>query len=331
MNTTSVCIKVANLRKIGYTDLREWMSKENNIYVGRYGRIFINKEIFNYKGSKWGNPFKITKEMTIDQSLTKYLHYLFTSKLIFQIDELKGKILGCFCDKQKEGKKILCHAQLLSDIVNNCNHLLFTNNENNEIKKDLKNNKEDNKQLIKIMTTEFVEIKGSYPKRTVKNINESDGTIIFYVNDQTPGEKLTLKVLNELKKPYLKVKLITSTSSTKTNQFDLQPESLEQFINKYKIKKLNVAGNSISRFKTIDQVQLDLLIHNFFKNCSNIKSLELIQSGCQTGSDESAIKAGIKLGIKTLGNVPEKWMFRDKNGNDICDKELFIKRFVNDI
>src|SRR5271168_2942066 len=122
MTTTSVCIKVANLRKIGYTDLREWMLKENNIYVGRYGRIFINKEIFNYKGSKWGNPFKITKEMTIDQSLTKYLHYLFTSKLIFQIDELKGKNLGCFCDKQKEEKKILCHAQLLSDIVNNCNH-----------------------------------------------------------------------------------------------------------------------------------------------------------------------------------------------------------------
>jgi hypothetical protein len=121
--------------------------------------------------------------------------------------------------------------------------------------------------------TEFIEIKGSYPTRTTKNINESDGTIIFYVNENTPGEKLTVRILTELKKPYLKIKL------NKENKFDLKSECLEKFINKYKIKKLNVAGNSIYRFKTLDQDQLDLLIFNFLKDCSNINSLSLIQSG----------------------------------------------------
>lgn len=300
--TTATCIKVSNLRKIGYNNLREWMENKDNIYVGRYGRIFIDKEFFHYKQSIWANPFKITKDMTIEQSLNKYLHHLFTSKLIFRINELKDKNLGCFCEKQKDGNKILCHAQLLKELIDNCSHLIF--------KETINNNK----------MTEFVEIKGSYPTRTAKNINESDGTIIFFVNDKTPGEKLTLRILTELKKPYMKIRLVD-------NKFDLSPESLEQFINKYKIKKLNVAGNSISRFKTLDQKQLDLLIYNFMKDCSNIKTLELIQSGAQSGADISGVLAGVKLGIKTLVNFPEKWMFRDKNGNDICDKELFMKRF----
>lgn len=322
--TTSVCIKVSNLRKIGYENLREWMKDENNIYTGRYGRIFIDGQIFNYKQSIWANPFKISKDMTIEQSLKKYLNHLFTSKLIFRINELKDKNLGCFCEKQRDGSKILCHAELLKSLITDCNHLLKWLEKKEEKKEDLI--KEEKKEdLIKSdtnikMTTQFVEVKGSYPKRTVKNINESDGTIIFYVNENTPGEKLTLKVLTELKKPYMKVKLVD-------NKFNISPESLEQFINKYKIKKLNVAGNSIGRFKTIDQKQLDLLIYNFMKDCSNVKTLELIQSGLQSGSDESGVKAGVKLGIKTLGNIPEKWMFRDKNGNDICDKELFMKRF----
>jgi hypothetical protein len=170
------------------------------------------------------------------------------------------------------------------------------------------------------LETEFIEIKGSYPTRTAKNISESDGTIIFYVNENTPGEKLTVRILTELKKPYLKIKL-------RENKFELPSECLEKFINKYKIKKLNIAGNSISRFKTLDQDQLNLLIYNFLKDCSNISSLSLIQTGGQSGSDEAGIKAGIKLKIKTKVNAPGKWLFRDKNGTDMADKELFIKRF----
>ena len=38
--TTAICIKVSNLRKNKYNNLRQWIENKNNIYVGRYGRIF---------------------------------------------------------------------------------------------------------------------------------------------------------------------------------------------------------------------------------------------------------------------------------------------------
>ena len=52
MKTTVTCIKVSNLRKEGYSNLRDWLKYENNIYVGRHGRIFIDKVIFHYPASK---------------------------------------------------------------------------------------------------------------------------------------------------------------------------------------------------------------------------------------------------------------------------------------
>ena len=43
------CVKVAQLRKKGYTDFESWLKTDNNVYVGRCGRIRIhgdNKRIF---------------------------------------------------------------------------------------------------------------------------------------------------------------------------------------------------------------------------------------------------------------------------------------------
>lgn len=51
----TICVKVANLRKLGYSNLEEWMETPNNIYVGRRGRIFITengtRRVFVYPGS----------------------------------------------------------------------------------------------------------------------------------------------------------------------------------------------------------------------------------------------------------------------------------------
>lgn len=123
--TTVICIKVSNLRKNKYNNLREWIENKNNIYVGRYGRIFIDGNIFHYKQSKWHNPFKVNKDKSnITEVLLKYLNHLFKSKLIFEIEELRGKMLGCFCDHQYKNNKINCHAQLLADILEKCNDIL---------------------------------------------------------------------------------------------------------------------------------------------------------------------------------------------------------------
>lgn len=123
--TTAICIKVSNLRKNKYRNLREWIENKNNVYVGRHGRIFIDGKIFHYKQSKWHNPYKVNKDKSnINEVLSKYLNYLFESKLIFEIEELRGKTLGCFCEHQYKNDKINCHAQLLVDILEKCNHIL---------------------------------------------------------------------------------------------------------------------------------------------------------------------------------------------------------------
>ena len=104
------CIAVAELRKIygKEIDLEKWMEMEKNLYTGRKGRIFINKEIFHYLGSKWANPYKVP-EYKLEDSLRLYEEYVRSRPdLIESLKELEGKTLGCFC-KQTEP----CHAKVL--------------------------------------------------------------------------------------------------------------------------------------------------------------------------------------------------------------------------
>ena len=115
---THVCLKKYNLNKIGYNNLREWMSDKTNLYVGRYGRIFIKENdgrttVFNYKGSKWGNPYKVTETLPVEQALILYKEHLQTSGLVNDLEELQGLNLGCFCDINAP-----CHAKLLAKMVN---------------------------------------------------------------------------------------------------------------------------------------------------------------------------------------------------------------------
>ena len=113
--TTTQCLKVASLRKETgdpNINLKTWMSNPQNVYVGRRGRIFIgsgdDKEIFHYPASKFANPYLLS-EYTLEESLMLYKDYLKSSGLIDQLEELRGKNLGCFCDQC--GK---CHAKILA-------------------------------------------------------------------------------------------------------------------------------------------------------------------------------------------------------------------------
>ena len=116
--TNAACIKVGNLRKHGYSDLDAWFKDRQNVYTGRRGRIWIfdgkgNKTIYHYKSSKWANPFKVTKTTSAQKAVREYFYYLIKSGLINDIEELRGKTLGCFCTAEP------CHAILLADILNN--------------------------------------------------------------------------------------------------------------------------------------------------------------------------------------------------------------------
>jgi len=117
-----MCIKVSNLRNKGYDNLQEWMERKGNIYVGRRGRIFIgtgqDKKIFHYKESKWANPYNL-KQYSLEDSLRLYHEHLFSSGLIYQINELKGMKLGCFCSESKDDE-VTCHAMVLERLLTDC-------------------------------------------------------------------------------------------------------------------------------------------------------------------------------------------------------------------
>lgn len=126
--TTSVCIKVANLRKLKYKSLKDWLDNKNNLYVGRRGRIFIKENnesnIFHYKESKWANPYPVKGDMTLKKSLTLYIKHLITTKKIKDIYELEGKTLGCFCDVHEKNNIPTCHARVLVHLLTKCRYII---------------------------------------------------------------------------------------------------------------------------------------------------------------------------------------------------------------
>ncbi len=73
--------------------------RENyNVYIGR--------------GSKWGNPYKIGKDGTRGEVITKYETYIMNKpELLADIHELRGKVLGCYC------KPKACHGDVLARLA----------------------------------------------------------------------------------------------------------------------------------------------------------------------------------------------------------------------
>jgi hypothetical protein len=117
-SSNRVCVKVGNLRKLYGPDInfKKWLENSNNIYVGRYGRIFIDKIIFNYKGSKWANPYTI-KQYNLDECIRLYKEYIIKkieTDSNYNLDELRNKTLGCWCNPKDK-----CHVDVLLSLLNN--------------------------------------------------------------------------------------------------------------------------------------------------------------------------------------------------------------------
>ncbi len=82
-----------------------------------------------------------------------------------------------------------------------------------------------------------------YPKRTCRNVKDSDGTLLMG-DTNSPGSKLTLKYCRELNKP----SIINPT-----------PSDLSWWLVAYKIEVLNVAGNRESKNPGIEEETISLL------------------------------------------------------------------------
>lgn len=109
-------VRVKNIRKLGYQNLKEWTENDNNVYIGRAGIVFVEKERFPKKSSEFHNPFKIGKDGTREEVLEKYKNYITdklknNNQLVEELIKLKNKNLGCWCYPEK------CHGNILLELI----------------------------------------------------------------------------------------------------------------------------------------------------------------------------------------------------------------------
>lgn len=86
-----------------------------------------------------------------------------------------------------------------------------------------------------------------YPTRTEYNVKDSDGTVRFAYDFESPGERCTLKAIKKYSKPYFDVLLYGMPSN---HYYTVQaPEELAEWIFDNGINVLNVAGNANQRIE----------------------------------------------------------------------------------
>lgn len=166
----------------------------------------------------------------------------------------------------------------------------------------------------------------SYPGRTAVNVRDSDGTIAFAFNFDSAGEKLTEKMCKQYKKPILKIQL-----RNPLRDIDEVASHIIDWLRKYNIKRLNVAGNGIRTMQGIfTQEILDTYLYRIFKKVLESYPLEHARSGGQTGADEAGVKALDQLGVETTIVYPKGYRIRTLT-EDIYDKDIASKRFEQKI
>ena len=110
-----VNVKVAHIRP-QYKDLRDWMSHEDNVYIGRGGVVFVvandgSKVRWPKSNSVWCNKNKVTTAMSRDEAIAAYekdLDVLLEDEdNRTEFTQLRGKNLGCWCKPER------CHGDVI--------------------------------------------------------------------------------------------------------------------------------------------------------------------------------------------------------------------------
>ena len=86
--------------------------------------VNLNKEPYDVyigRGSKWGNPYTTIKNKetlaseiveTSEEAISKYKDYVLSNPDLYNsLDELEGKVLGCFCKPKP------CHGDILLELL----------------------------------------------------------------------------------------------------------------------------------------------------------------------------------------------------------------------
>jgi len=160
-----------------------------------------------------------------------------------------------------------------------------------------------------------------YKARTIENA-KADLTIAIATDFGTAGERCTFNAVKMQRKMYSGIPYNSELESSLISTISI--------IGKNRDYTLNVAGNGIYTLKreqkSVD-AYIDMLLGIIFTMSS---TPTLIRSGGQTGVDEAALKAAVRMKIPALCLAPKGWVFRDINGNDIADEQQFKARFFYD-
>ena len=96
-----VNVKKIYLKQQGFVDFEDWAKDPSHLYIGRNMNFYV-KGTFE---SKWKNPFTVKKH-GIDKCLVLY-EQLIRETLYDDLEELDGKVLGCWCKPNR------CHGDIL--------------------------------------------------------------------------------------------------------------------------------------------------------------------------------------------------------------------------
>ena len=112
---------------------------------------------------------------------------------------------------------------------------------------------DDRYNLVELTTS-------SYPARTRRNIEKSDGTLIFSLERVlSGGTKLTLELANKLEKPVFHIYDTRKERISKQDSLRLEIQALTDFLCSNKIEILNVAGPRESKEPGVYEWTLTIL------------------------------------------------------------------------
>jgi hypothetical protein len=101
-----VNISKANLKKLGYNSLEDWMKNPNHVYIGR-----PIKYIAATSDAKYGNPFPVEKYGR-NKCIELYHEYLLDNPdKLQEVLKLKHKVLGCWCKPER------CHGDVILELI----------------------------------------------------------------------------------------------------------------------------------------------------------------------------------------------------------------------
>ena len=88
--------------------------EEYDYYIGRYNKNIPKDKVFNNYELK--NPFKMHKEKDREKVIKQFEIYFMdminkSEKFRTSLKELKGKTLGCWCNKKN------CHGHIIAEFV----------------------------------------------------------------------------------------------------------------------------------------------------------------------------------------------------------------------